>query len=40
MLCTGMNDRPTNDLDELQEALDNSDELEDAKLVKGGIQQY
>lgn len=40
MLCTGMKVRPTNDLDELKDALDHSDELEDAQLIQGGIEQY
>lgn len=40
MLCTGMTQRPTNDLAELKEVLDTSDELEDAKLIRGSIEQY
>jgi hypothetical protein len=40
MLCTGMLERPSNELDELQDALDNKEEFEESKLIKGSIPQY
>lgn len=39
ILCTGMISRPTNNRDELQDALD-AEDLEDAKLIQDSISQY
>ena len=39
-LLTGMTDRLTNDMDDLQEALDSVEEYEDCKLISDPIQQF
>ena len=40
MLCAGTTDRPSNNLDELRDALDASEDLDDARLIQGAIPQY
>ena len=40
MLCAGTTDRPSNNLDELRDALDAAEDLDDARLIQGAIPQY